>query len=89
MKKLETLNSPKYSLTPEKMGELVGGERVASQTGGGANSQGKSYSCDTRYDLTGNDRYTVEFNGKTATVVAETVYHFEDTVEKCSCTCHW
>jgi hypothetical protein len=24
--KLETLNNPKYSLTPEKMGQLVGGE---------------------------------------------------------------
>lgn len=33
--KLETLNNPKYSLTPEKMGQLVGGDRVASQTGGG------------------------------------------------------
>ena len=26
MNKLEALNSPKYSLTPEKMGELVGGD---------------------------------------------------------------
>jgi hypothetical protein len=84
--KLETLNNSKYSLTPEKMGELVGGERVMSQTGSGNNSQGKPYSCDTRYDLTGDDQYTVEWNGKTATVIAETIYHYEDAVEKSSNT---
>ncbi|MCR4825583.1 MAG: hypothetical protein K5882_01365 [Bacteroidales bacterium] len=89
MKKLETLNSPKYSLTPEKMGKLVGGERVATQTSGGTNSQGKAYSCDTRYVLTGEDRYTVDLNGTTATVVAETSFHFEDSVEKCKCACNW
>lgn len=87
--KLESLNNPKYSLTPEKMGQLVGGDRVASQTGGGTSSQGKAYSCDTRYDLTGADQYTMVVNGKIVTVVSETTYHFEDTVEQCSCSCYW
>lgn len=32
--KLESLNNPKYSLTPEKMGELVGGTITRTCTGG-------------------------------------------------------
>jgi len=35
--KLESLNNSKYSLTPEKMGELVGGEKVVICTGPGKN----------------------------------------------------
>lgn len=30
--KLESLNNSKYSLTPEKMGQLVGGERIYVST---------------------------------------------------------
>lgn len=33
--KLESLNNSKYSLTPEKMGELVGGEKVIVCSGTG------------------------------------------------------
>ena len=36
MKKLETLNNPKYSLTPEKMGKLVGGKQVVVTSGPGS-----------------------------------------------------
>ena len=51
MKKLESLNSPKYSLTPEKMGKLVGGAITHICTGGGYTNSGKKYSSDycTRY----------------------------------------
>lgn len=49
--KLESLNNPKYSLTPEKMGELVGG-RVYGQTTGG---DGKTYSADAWVSLTNED----------------------------------
>ena len=33
--KLESLNNPKYSLTPEKMGQLVGGESNQEWSKGG------------------------------------------------------
>ena len=45
MKKLESLNSPKYSLTPEKMGELVGGQQILQSTGRGS-LNGVEVSCD-------------------------------------------
>lgn len=52
MNKLEALNSPKYSLTPEKMGKLVGGEQVVEKSAGGSvhytgSSEVVHYSCDT------------------------------------------
>ena len=82
MKKLESLNSPKYSLTPEKMGKLVGGEILVSSTGGGTNSQGKPYSSDTRYEYTGAD---IEKEGN-AYVVARTRFHYSDEVDSdCGC----
>lgn len=50
--KLESLKNGKYSLTPEKMGELVGGKQVVEQTGPGRVHYSGSnywiiYSCDT------------------------------------------
>lgn len=48
--KLESLNNSKYSLTPEKMGELVGGRVYGSATGG----SGK-YSADAWVSLTNTD----------------------------------
>ena len=50
MKKLESLNSPKYSLTPEKMGKLVGGAITTQTTG-----PGKNYSSDAWVSRTGRD----------------------------------
>ena len=48
--KLEALNNSKYSLTPEKMGELVGGAITTQTTGGG-----KGYSSDAWVSRSGND----------------------------------
>lgn len=82
MNKLESLNSPKYSLTPEKMGELVGGDIIESSTGSGVNSQGKKYSSDTRYDYTGSD---IQREGNVLTV-AYTRFHYSDEVDSnCGC----
>ena len=52
--KLESLNNPKYSLTPEKMGELVGGKQVTESTGAGrvhysGTNYWTNYSCDTLF----------------------------------------
>ena len=74
MKKLETLNNPKYSLTPEKMGKLVGGKQVVVSTGKGeAHYPGTSvvihYSCDTltyaneddyNHDITSHEHWGCE-----------------------------
>ena len=82
MNKLEALNSPKYSLTPEKMGELVGGDILVSSTEGGVTSQGKSFTSDTRYDYTGSD---IQREGNVLTV-AYTRFHFSDEVDSgCGC----
>lgn len=48
--KLESLNNSKYSLTPEKMGELVGGSISTYTTGGG-----KRYSADAVVQRSGAD----------------------------------
>lgn len=50
--KLESLNNPKYSLTPEKMGELVGG--AAHVKTSGANQQ-TGASADISVSYTGTD----------------------------------
>lgn len=50
--KLESLNSPKYSLSPEKMGQLVGGEKITVRSPGGTykiSGSGREISCD--YDI--------------------------------------
>ena len=47
--KLESLNSPKYSLSPEKMGQLVGGEKITVRSPGGTykiSGSGREISCD-------------------------------------------
>ncbi|MBQ9509341.1 MAG: hypothetical protein IJR53_07995 [Bacteroidales bacterium] len=43
--KLESLNNSKYSLTPEKMGELVGGKQMQVCTGS-CTVNGTACSCD-------------------------------------------
>lgn len=43
--KLESLNNSKYSLTPEKMGELVGGEQCCETSNPGDYSNGKFKNC--------------------------------------------
>ena len=43
--KLEALNNSKYSLTPEKMGKLVGGKQILQTTGKGS-LNGIDVSCD-------------------------------------------
>lgn len=50
MNKLEALNSPKYSLTPEKMGELVGGEKVYVRSKGGTYKT-PSHTITCNYDV--------------------------------------
>ena len=73
MKKLESLNSPKYSLTPEKMGELVGGQQILQSTGRGS-LNGVEVSCDlVRYANKTDQRHGIEsgptygFSGKNDT----------------------
>lgn len=65
--KLESLNNPKYSLTPEKMGQLVGGEQTCTVTGAGVASQGENpaYSADTKttYDTGKVRAFTRYFRG--------------------------
>jgi len=53
MNKLEALNNPKYSLTPEKMGELVGGAICCEASG--ANAYSSNCSCDVITHYTGED----------------------------------
>ena len=53
--KLESLNNSKYSLTPEKMGELVGGKIKTQCTAGGERSHGRDASADYQIDYTGSD----------------------------------
>ena len=60
--KLESLNNPKYSLTPEKMGELVGGEAHSECSSGGYEYLGYTISADyVTYnedgEVTTNERY--------------------------------
>lgn len=50
MNKLESLNSPKYSLTPEKMGKLVGGEKVYVRSKGGT-YKSVSHEISCNYDI--------------------------------------
>ncbi len=50
--KLESLNNSKYSLTPEKMGKLVGGRIYGNVTG----PSGK-YSSDAQVTRTNGDDY--------------------------------
>ena len=53
--KLESLNNPKYSLTPEKMGQLVGGEQNQTWSDGGYIYHGFAISADyTWVDDEGN-----------------------------------
>ena len=52
MKKIESLNSPKYSLTPEKMGELVGGDKITVRSPGGTyRNVGSGVEITCSYDI--------------------------------------
>lgn len=76
MKKLESLNNPKYSLTPEKMGELVGGDVCCTTSE--PNSYGTTCSCDVVYHYSGAD-VQVNANGKPITTSYTPLYGELDT----------
>ena len=59
MNKLESLNSPKYSLTPEKMGELVGGAVTTTCT-----DNGNGYSLGRHRGNQISADYTIRYTGK-------------------------
>lgn len=59
MKKLESLNSPKYSLTPEKMGELVGGAINTTCT-----DNGNGFSCGYYHGKKVSADYTISYTGE-------------------------
>lgn len=63
---LESLNNSKYSLTPEKMGELVGGEQCCVTTGAVETGKFAGSSCDVAMHLSGDD-VIVDNNGVTHT----------------------
>ena len=60
--KLESLKNSKYSLTPEKMGKLVGGEVCCETTGGGTIGNFANCSCDVSCHYSGDD-VPVDANG--------------------------
>ena len=64
--KLESLNSPKYSLTPEKMGELVGGAVCCTTSGAGNYGDYSNCSCDVVFHYSGED-VRMDANGKPIT----------------------
>ena len=76
MNKLEALNNPKYSLTPEKMGELVGGAICCSASG--PNAYGSNCSCDVVYHYSGED-VQLNSNGKPITESYSPLYGKRDT----------
>jgi len=49
--KLESLNNSKYSLTPEKMGELVGGQKVTTHSAGGTYKFGANNTVTCHHDV--------------------------------------
>lgn len=56
--KLESLNNSKYSLTPEKMGQLVGGEQCCEPSGPGDYGNQKNCSCDAVIHFDENEIHT-------------------------------
>ncbi|MCR4826451.1 MAG: hypothetical protein K5882_05815 [Bacteroidales bacterium] len=58
MKKLEELNSLKYSLTPEKMGELVGGAINTTCT-----DNGNGFSCGYYHGKKVSADYSISYSG--------------------------
>jgi len=53
--KLESLNNSKYSLTPEKMGKLIGGSVCCEPSNGGNYGSTTNYSCDVVFHYSGDD----------------------------------
>ena len=76
MKKLESLKSSKYSLTPEKMGRLVGGAVCCTTSEAGA--YGTDCSCDVVYHYSGED-VQLNSNGKPITESYSPLYGKRDT----------